>query len=93
VEEALAALWSELLGIDRIGRHDDFFSLGGHSLLAVRLATKLPQIFRAEMPLKNLFELPTIAQLSRRIEAILWAVGNRQSSFNATAESQEEGVL
>jgi hypothetical protein len=46
LEEALAELWSELLGIERVGRHDDFFALGGHSLLAIRLISEIDQAFR-----------------------------------------------
>ncbi|MEA2694490.1 MAG: hypothetical protein QOJ16_3877, partial [Acidobacteriota bacterium] len=68
-EELLAALWSDLLGIARIGRGDDFFALGGHSLLATRLAARLPLTFGRELPLRALFESPTLAAQAARIDA------------------------
>ncbi|MFN9635612.1 MAG: non-ribosomal peptide synthetase, partial [Synechococcaceae cyanobacterium] len=63
VEEALAALWSELLRIERVGRHDDFFSLGGHSLLAVSLVERMR---RQGLPVdvRALFTTPTLAELA-----------------------------
>ncbi|MFN9545795.1 MAG: non-ribosomal peptide synthetase, partial [Cyanobacteriota bacterium] len=63
VEEALAALWRELLGIKQVGRHDDFFALGGHSLLAVSLVERMR---RLDMPLdvRALFTTPTLAELA-----------------------------
>ena len=66
-EEWLAAVWSELLGVERIGAHDSFFDLGGHSLLAVRVLSRVRDAFGAELPLKALFESPTLADLAARI--------------------------
>ncbi len=65
VEELLAALWAELLGRDRVGRHDNFFDLGGHSLLAVQFVHRCLQIPGITMALRNLFEYPTVAELAR----------------------------
>ena len=59
-EVAIARIWQELLGLPRIGRHDQFFELGGHSLLAVQLASRLRQTFGAEVSLRELFERPTV---------------------------------
>lgn len=67
-ETALAAIWRELLGIERVGRHDDFFSLGGHSLLAVQLPLAVQKQFKIELPLKRFFELPTVAAQARLID-------------------------
>ncbi len=67
-ETALAAIWRELLGIERVGRHDDFFSLGGHSLLAVQLPVAVQKQFNIELPLKRFFELPTVAAQARLID-------------------------
>ncbi|MEM9493321.1 MAG: condensation domain-containing protein, partial [Myxococcota bacterium] len=64
IEERLTALWTELLPVERIGIHDDFFALGGHSLLATRLVSRLRQAFNTEVPLRALFEHPNIGQLA-----------------------------
>ncbi|MEQ1514405.1 MAG: amino acid adenylation domain-containing protein [Lysobacteraceae bacterium] len=68
IEQALARIWSELLGIERIGRDDDFFELGGHSLLAVQLMSRLHNAFHVEVPLRAVFESPTLSQLTEKIE-------------------------
>ena len=65
IERELAAMWRGVLGIERVGRHDDFFELGGQSLIAVRLFTNMKKRYAIDLPLSTLFEAPTIAQ-SRR---------------------------
>ncbi|MFM7547880.1 MAG: amino acid adenylation domain-containing protein, partial [Cyanobacteriota bacterium] len=64
VEEALAALWGELLGIERVGRHDDFFALGGHSLLAVQVISRLRSSLGLEVSLAELFARPVLAEFA-----------------------------
>jgi amino acid adenylation domain-containing protein len=61
-EAALVTLWSELLGVEHVSIHDNFFALGGHSLLAVKLIIRLRERFGVELPLHTLFELSTIAR-------------------------------
>ncbi|MET0777681.1 MAG: amino acid adenylation domain-containing protein, partial [Pseudomonas mandelii] len=68
VEVILAGIWSELLGVEHIGRHDDFFALGGHSLLAVRLVSRIATL-GAELPLATLFASPTLKAVALAIEA------------------------
>ncbi len=63
-EEILLAVWSQLLEREDIGIHDDFFELGGHSLNATRLLARVRRIFRLEIPLRGLFEGPTVAELA-----------------------------
>ncbi len=63
-EIALAQVWSDLLGVERIGRHDNFFELGGHSLLATRLLSRLPHAFGVELPLTTLFAHATLESLA-----------------------------
>jgi amino acid adenylation domain-containing protein len=68
IEEMLAGIWSEVLGVEKVGLHDNFFELGGHSLLATRVISKVRQAFEVELPLRRLFEQPTVAGLAKNIE-------------------------
>jgi amino acid adenylation domain-containing protein len=65
-EAALAGLWAALLGVPRVGRHDDFFELGGESLLAAQLVARTRAELRLEVALRDLFEEPTVAGMARR---------------------------
>ncbi|HEY4426355.1 MAG TPA: amino acid adenylation domain-containing protein [Pyrinomonadaceae bacterium] len=71
VEELLSRLWAEVLGIESAGMRDNFFSLGGHSLLATRLVSRVRESFGVELPVRSLFEAPTIRDLAGHIEAAL----------------------
>jgi amino acid adenylation domain-containing protein len=64
VEERVAGVWSEVLGVKRVGVNDNFFDLGGHSLVATQVVTRLCDAFEIELPLRCLFETPTVAGLS-----------------------------
>ncbi|HSF40222.1 MAG TPA: amino acid adenylation domain-containing protein [Thermoanaerobaculia bacterium] len=68
VEEILAGLWAELLGLERVGAADHFFDLGGHSLLVTRVMSRLRALFGIEMPLRNLFEAPRLMDFAARVE-------------------------
>jgi amino acid adenylation domain-containing protein len=67
LEQALAQLWSEVLGVERIGRHDNFFELGAHSLLAARLLARVRSVLAIDLPLRAVFEHPTLHALAARL--------------------------
>jgi acyl-coenzyme A synthetase/AMP-(fatty) acid ligase/acyl carrier protein len=69
LEEVLALVWCEVLGLDRAGVHDDFFELGGHSLLATRLVARVNDAFETALPLRAVFECPTVAAFAERMTA------------------------
>lgn len=71
LEEILANVWAEVLGIKQIGINDNFFSLGGHSLLATQIISRIGTNLAVEVPLRHLFESPTIASLAEQIQILL----------------------
>jgi len=73
-EETLTQVWQDLLGFEQIGIHDNFFELGGHSLLATQVVSRVRTALQVELPLRTLFEAPTIAKLAIKI-ATLGSVG------------------
>jgi acyl carrier protein len=76
-ETHLATLWREILHVERVGIHDPFFTLGGNSLIATRLTSRLRAAFDLDLPLRTLFERPTIAALAAHIEALQMALQHR----------------
>lgn len=83
MERALAEIWQELLGVDAVSIHDDFFALGGHSLLAVQLTARLRVVFQVELPVRRVFEAPTIAALAADVEERLIAEIGEMSEADA----------
>jgi amino acid adenylation domain-containing protein len=69
-EEVLAGIWSQLLGVERVGIHDNFFDSGGHSLLATQVISRIRAAFQVELALRHMFEGPTIAELAEAIEGV-----------------------
>jgi amino acid adenylation domain-containing protein len=68
-EELVAGVWQNLLGVAAVGRHSDFFDLGGHSLLATRVVARIRELLDVELPLRVLFEQPTVKALAKALEA------------------------
>jgi thioesterase domain-containing protein/acyl carrier protein len=75
-ETTLATIWAELLGVERIGRHDSFFALGGHSLLAVQLISRVRTVLGFDFDIRTLFEEPTLAGLAQRLVKLDGIQGN-----------------
>ncbi|MGH9897066.1 MAG: AMP-binding enzyme, partial [bacterium] len=86
VEELLAEIWAEVLKLERVGIHDNFFELGGHSLLLTQVASRVRQAFQVLLPLRVLFDAPTIADLTRAIAAAQL----EQADATAAAQMMEE---
>jgi natural product biosynthesis luciferase-like monooxygenase protein/amino acid adenylation domain-containing protein len=90
-EQALAQLWQRMLGVERIGTRDNFFDSGGHSLLAVQLLGRVHERFGIELPLKHVFERPTLAELAQAIDALAWM--ETASAPAPGAAEREEALL
>lgn len=87
VEEALAAIWAEVLGLERVGRHDNFFDLGGHSLLAVRVASRIRQRLGVAIALARLFYSPGLSALAAEVGAA------ERSTFPSISRIDRSGPL
>jgi surfactin family lipopeptide synthetase A len=92
-ESVLAGMWSQLLGIDRVGVTDNFFDVGGHSLLATQLVSRLRETFQVEVPLHHFFEIPTVAELAESIETAHWIAQDLQAAPAFDGDGREEGEL
>jgi amino acid adenylation domain-containing protein len=82
LEELLAGVWSEVLRVERVGARDNFFALGGHSLLAIRLVSRIGEALEIDVPLRRLFEAPTVAGLA---EALLREAPSREDLERSAA--------
>jgi len=72
-EQRIARIWQEALGMDQIGINDGFAQLGGHSLLAIRIVADLRKAFQIDLPVRALFDAPTVAELASRIKTEITA--------------------
>jgi len=79
VEQALAEMFAQVLGVERVGVHDNFFLLGGHSLQAMQIVSRVREAFFPEFALRGFFDGPTIAASASRIEAMVTVNGPTQS--------------
>jgi amino acid adenylation domain-containing protein len=89
MEEAVARIWSRVLGIEQVGVEDDFFALGGHSLLATQVVAQIRSDFAVELPLHSLFTYPTVASLTAEVVRMM---GESDADETATLLAELEGL-
>ncbi|MDZ8235946.1 MAG: amino acid adenylation domain-containing protein [Nostoc sp. ChiQUE01a] len=89
VEKLLAEIWAKVLGKEQVGVHDNFFELGGHSLLATVLTSRIRDTFQIDLPVRNLFETPTVEQLAKYIDTMCW-VAKGVDKIETTGIQREE---
>ncbi|MCW6004193.1 hypothetical protein K1W54_06305 [Micromonospora sp. CPCC 205371] len=85
-EELVADIFAELLPVERVGAHDDFFVLGGHSLLAIRVIARLRAAVSIDLPVRLLFQYPTVAAFALAVETALIAEIDRLTEEEAAAQ-------
>ena len=93
VEAQLAQIWTQVLNLERVGVNDNFFTLGGHSLNATQLVSLVGKAFQVELPLRSLFESPTVATQAESIETFRWAKERLQVPQRHPEGALEEGEL
>ena len=95
VEESLVAVWQDVLGLPQVGIYDDFFELGGHSLLITKVSSRIKEQLNVELPLRTLFEVPTIAALAEIIATVMWQSQPQQETSEDEWDDEdfEEGTL
>jgi acyl carrier protein len=92
-ERRVAAVWAEVLGVERVGAQDDFFALGGHSLRATRVVAHVGRALGVEVPVRALFEAPVLADFAAAVEALA-ASGAADAAMPAIVTREEvEEVL
>ncbi|MCZ8066314.1 MAG: phosphopantetheine-binding protein, partial [Microcystis sp. LE17-20D] len=80
IEAQLTQIWSEVLGLERIGVKDNFFELGGHSLLATQVLSRINSAFKLDLSVQIMFESPTIAGIASYIQAVDWVAQDQADS-------------
>ncbi|NEP88102.1 MAG: amino acid adenylation domain-containing protein [Okeania sp. SIO2C2] len=92
-ENILAEIWQEVLGIEKVGRHDNFFDLGGHSLMATQVISRIRHSFGIELTLQRLFESPTISDIAQSVEVLNQLAQDENTLISEIEEEYEEEVL
>jgi amino acid adenylation domain-containing protein len=93
IEVAIAAIWQEVLKLDRVGIQDNFFDLGGHSLLAAQVVARVRDSLHIDLKLRHLFEVPTLKELAGTVEILQNSTQTHESSTDNTGEDRSEIVL
>jgi acyl carrier protein len=93
VQEAVSEIWRNVLGVERVGLHDDFFDLGGHSVLVTQITSRVRQVFDVELSMRQLFGAPTVAGLAQiveeRLEEQLRHMSQKELQHLAAGRTQE----
>jgi amino acid adenylation domain-containing protein len=79
VEQALAGIWGEVLGVERVGRHDNFFEVGGHSLMAVQMVARIQAVLQVDLAIKDVFLKPTLSEMAALLPDPARAESNSRS--------------
>jgi amino acid adenylation domain-containing protein len=93
IEKQIVDIWTQVINLEQVGIHDNFFDLGGYSLLAIQVIARLRKAFQVEILLSNLFELQTVAELANRVETLHWAAQGRQIAQSSLSDDDEEGEI
>jgi acyl carrier protein len=99
VEESLAAIWREVLGLERVGVYDDFFVIGGHSLLAAQVIARMQREFGIDLALRDFFSAPNIRSLAERINELTLAAADEEKldamldALEQLDEQQAQNIL
>jgi acyl carrier protein len=93
VEVAIAAIWQQVMKLDRVGLHDNFFDLGGHSLLATQVVARVRDSLHIDLQLRHLFQVPTLKELAGIVEILENSTKDRESFTPDTDEDRSEIVL
>jgi amino acid adenylation domain-containing protein len=88
-EEMIATIWKEVLKLEQVGIYDNFFDLGGNSLLATRINSRLRQTFELDLPLRSIFEKPTIVAIAEHIQALQITIQSMKNSNTPTTGRKE----
>jgi hypothetical protein len=92
-EKILAQIWAEVIGIEEVGVHDNFFDLGGHSVLVTQVALRIRNVFNIDIGLRPIFERPTVAALAETIESLLVEEISSMSEEEADELAATSGIL
>ena len=92
LEETLAGIWAEVLQVEQVGLHDDFFALGGDSLLAARVLIRLHEVMHLEVDVSDVFAVPTVAEMAEHIETLISAAAPSRSFSAIVRASDRNGT-
>jgi acyl carrier protein len=98
-QKTLASVWASVVGLKSVGIHDDFFDIGGHSLLLMRVQSRIRDIFQVELPLNQLFEIRTIAELAQvlvtyeSVPGQIEKIANLRQKIEAMSEEEVKAML